>query len=170
MDIQIRMTDETRFIPRLKAHKEIIDEGLKLGIGDLISYGQATSMKTVGVKTGDLRRSIVGTPVQDVGGVFSAMWGTNKPYAKHHEYGTDPHVIRPKNKKALRWKGANIVGPILPGITGKRRGNVVFARVVRHPGTKGRFYMKAGRDEAIRRMPETKAKILAYIERRLGGA
>lgn len=155
MDIQIKLTDETRLIPRLKRHREVIDEGLKQGINDLISYGQATSMKTVGVKTGTLRRSIVGTPVQDVGGVFSAMWGTNIPYAKHHEYGTKPHTIAARRKKALSFTW-----------NGKR----VAYRSVNHPGTTGRFYMKAGREEAIRRIPETKAKILAYIESRLGGA
>lgn len=155
MDIQIKLTDETRLIPRLKRHREVIDEGLKQGINDLISYGQATSMKTVGVKTGTLRRSIVGTPVQDRGGIFSAQWGTNIPYAKHHEYGTKPHVIRARRKKALAFTW-----------NGKR----VAYRSVNHPGTKGRFFMKAGRDEAIRRIPETKAKILGYIIPRLGGA
>lgn len=155
MDIQIKLTDETRFIPRLKRHREVIDDGLKQGINDLISYGQRTSMKTVGVKTGTLRRSIVGTPVQDRGGVFSAQWGTNIPYAKHHEYGTKPHTIAARRKKALSFTW-----------NGKR----VAYRSVNHPGTTGRFYMKAGREEAIRRIPETKAKILAYIESRLGGA
>lgn len=32
--------------------------------------------------------------------------GTDRPYARWHQYGTDPYVIRPKLKKALSWPGA----------------------------------------------------------------
>lgn len=43
-------------------------------------------------------------------------------YGRHLEDGTPPHIIRPKNKKALRWTG--------PG------GKPIFAKRVNHPGTK----------------------------------
>lgn len=48
-------------------------------------------------------------------------------YAPHIEYGTRPHVIRPKTKKALSWKGA--IHPV---------------RKVNHPGTKARFPFTRG--------------------------
>lgn len=44
------------------------------------------------------------------------------PYAYYVHWGTRPHVIRPKNKKALRWPAG-----------GKFR----FAKKVHHPGYKG---------------------------------
>jgi len=42
-------------------------------------------------------------------------------YAAHVEFGTKPHDIVPKNKKALKFKGV---------------GGTVFAKKVRHPGTR----------------------------------
>lgn len=37
----------------------------------------------------------------------SVRWGTNRIYGAIHQFGgkTKPHVIRPKNKKALAWPG-----------------------------------------------------------------
>lgn len=53
-------------------------------------------------------------------------------YAEFVNDGTRPHIIRPKNAKALRFR----VG-----------GQVVYARVVHHPGTRGtRFLDRALRD------------------------
>jgi HK97 gp10 family phage protein len=60
---------------------------------------------------------------------LSVAFGTNVEYADAVNYGTLPHVIEAKNKKALFWKGAR--HPV------KR----VF-----HPGTKGQgFFEKAER-------------------------
>lgn len=47
-------------------------------------------------------------------------------YAPYVNDGTRPHIIRPKNAKALRFR----VG-----------GQVVYARVVHHPGTKARPFL-----------------------------
>lgn len=60
--------------------------------------------------------------------------GKRVNYATFVEYGTRPHPIAPKNKKALRWVGAN--------------GRFVFAKKVpRHPGYKGDpFLHKAAMD------------------------
>lgn len=51
-------------------------------------------------------------------------------YSLFVEFGTLPHIIRPKNKKALKWKGT-VVGPR----GGKSKGDI-FAKEVHHPGTK----------------------------------
>jgi len=32
--------------------------------------------------------------------------GTDRPYALAHQFGSDPYVIKPRNKKALFWPGA----------------------------------------------------------------
>lgn len=55
-------------------------------------------------------------------------------------WGTRPHVIKPKNKKALRWAGAD--------------GRFIFARAVNHPGYRGDAYLVEAARKAIRRMPE----------------
>lgn len=50
--------------------------------------------------------------------------GTNVEYAECVEYGTRPHTITPKNKKALYWEGA---------------GHPV--KSVQHPGSKAKPFM-----------------------------
>jgi hypothetical protein len=47
-------------------------------------------------------------------------------YALAHHEGTAPHVIRPKSGKMLRFVS---------------RGQVVYAHVVNHPGTKANKYL-----------------------------
>lgn len=60
---------------------------------------------------------------------------TRAPYAQFVIFGTRPHVIRPKNKKALRW----------PAGAGFR-----FAKFVNHPGYRGDDYMTTAADYAVR--------------------
>ena len=68
-------------------------------------------------RTGNLQRSIGWYPKDD----FSAVVFANAEYAPFVEFGTGPHLIEPRNRKALRF-------PV-----GERH---VFARRVRHPGSK----------------------------------
>lgn len=56
---------------------------------------------------------------------FTVVVGTNVNYAAEVEYGTGPHVIRPKTKKALYWPGAR--HPVAK---------------VNHPGTRPKPYMR----------------------------
>jgi hypothetical protein len=61
-------------------------------------------------------------------------WYNGAPQALFLEEGTRPHVIRPRNARALRWFGPG--GPI-------------FARSVRHPGTRAQPWLEpAIRDNA----------------------
>lgn len=80
-------------------------------------------------RTGALSRSI---HAESSGGSF--LDGTldvavvaDTPYAKFVEEGTRAHVIEPRRAKALRWIGRN--------------GRAVFARRVRHPGTKPYLFL-----------------------------
>jgi hypothetical protein len=57
------------------------------------------------------------------------------PYAQFVVFGSRPHTITPKNKKALRWA--------IPG-------GFAFAKSVKHPGYIGDNYMNRAADEAIR--------------------
>src|SRR5574337_395345 len=62
------------------------------------------------------------------------------PHAIFVHWGTRPHVIRPRNKKVLRFQ---------PG-----GGPFVFARKVQHPGYKGDAWLATAAAEAIRRFDE----------------
>lgn len=56
------------------------------------------------------------------------------PHALFVNFGTRPHKIYPKNKKALRWAGG---------------GAFAFAKSVNHPGYRGDNYMQAAADAAV---------------------
>jgi HK97 gp10 family phage protein len=76
------------------------------------------------VDTGRLRSSIV-HHVDGSARVSGVTVGTNVSYAADVEYGTAPHVILPKNKKALYWPGAS--HPVSK---------------VNHPGTRAQPFMR----------------------------
>jgi HK97 gp10 family phage protein len=76
------------------------------------------------VDTGRLRSSIV-SRAEGSGRRVGYVVGTNVNYAAAVEYGTAPHVIKPRFKKALFWPGA--------------RHPVAF---VNHPGTKAQPFMR----------------------------
>jgi len=67
------------------------------------------------VDTGRLRASIK----VKVEGNSLIIWMVN--YGKYIEFGSPPHVIKPKDKKALKFKSGN---------------DVVFSKEVRHPGSR----------------------------------
>lgn len=66
--------------------------------------------------------------------------------------GTEPHVIKPKKKKQLIFRGV-YSAKTTPGVIGSQDGGssgpFIRARAVKHPGTKGR-----GFEEIIRRKRE----------------
>ncbi len=58
------------------------------------------------------------------------------PHAIFVNFGTKPHVIKPKDKKALRWVGPD--------------GRFRFAKQVNHPGYRGDAYMVRAATEAVK--------------------
>lgn len=87
----------------------------------------------VGVRTGALRSSIHMRHLVDTRGQY-VMVGSPLPYARMHHEGTKPHVITPKRAKMLRFV---------------RRGQVVYAHSVLHPGTKANKYLV----DAMKKVP-----------------
>ena len=73
------------------------------------------------VVTGHLRRSIT----TKMGDLEATIHTSNVKYAVIVEKGSKPHIIRPKNKKALYWKGAK--RPV---------------KLVNHPGSKAKPYLE----------------------------
>lgn len=68
--------------------------------------------------------------------------------ARYLEYGTRPHIILPRKAKALRFapgKGSRLSG------SPRKGASVVFARRVRHPGTKPYPFMMPGARIALRK-------------------
>lgn len=82
---------------------------------------QAAARSNVPVRTGRLRQSISVNINPDK---TVATIGSNVEYASAVEFGARPHVIKPKTKKALFWKGA--AHPV---------------KSVNHPGMQGKFYL-----------------------------
>ena len=83
----------------------------------------ATPVKTHALKSG-IR--------PDFGRLSATIRPHNAPYAFFVHEGTKPHIIKPKVKKALWWKGA--AHPV------KR---------VHHPGTKANPFMEKGLEKSI---------------------
>lgn len=85
----------------------------------------AGAKRQVGVRTGALRASIHMRHLRDIRGQYIKV-GSNLPYARAHHEGTRPHIIRPNTAQVLRFT---------------TRGQVVFAHLVRHPGTRPNRYL-----------------------------
>lgn len=86
------------------------------------NYLKAEMEARVPVRTGRLRQSI---QVRTSGKNITV--GPDTPYAAFVEFGTKPHVIEAKNKKALAF----MVG-----------GRAVVVKKVNHPGTKAQPYVR----------------------------
>jgi len=60
---------------------------------------------------------------------WSVIAGNKKtPYTLFEDQGTRPHIIKPKNRQFLRFVS--------------RSGQVVFAKIVHHPGTRGSYFVE----------------------------
>ena len=91
----------------------------------------------VPVDTGHLRRGIT----TKIGNMEVTVHTSNIKYAPMVEYGTKPHIIKAKNKKALYWKGAK--HPV---------------KSVNHPGSKAKPYLipafESEKDNLIKNLKE----------------
>lgn len=98
-------------------------------------------------RTGALQRSVL-TSVS----YPSASVEVNEKYGVMVEGGTKAHIIKPKNKKALFWKGA--LNPY---------------RVVKHPGTKARPFFKPGVEASENSILEQFAKVTERLVKIMAG-
>ena len=86
---------------------------------------KAAAKGQVGFKTGALRASIHMRHSRDVRGQYIKI-GSPLSYARAHHEGTRPHLILPKTRRSLRFF---------------TDGFMVFAHMVRHPGTRPNRYL-----------------------------
>lgn len=101
-------------------------------------------------QTGTLRRSIT----RRIDGPHRGVVFTDVDYAPHVEFGTKPHVIRPKNKKMLAFK----VG-----------GRMVFARQVFHPGTRAYNYMRDAFEDNKPKITKLYDRLALEVVREMAG-
>ena len=86
---------------------------------------ESAAKAQVGVRTGALRASIHMRHFRDPRSQYIKI-GSSLHYARAHHEGTRPHLIRPKEAKMLRFYS---------------KGQIVFAHMVRHPGTPANRYL-----------------------------
>jgi hypothetical protein len=117
---------------------EEIIMGAVQGLIDLAHHGEATMKRRAPSDTGRYRSSIGVTIIND----FEVHIGPHVEYAPFVEEDTRPHEIRPKGKAALRFEPGRKLR-LAKG--GKRKaGDIIFAGVVKHPGTKGQHIVRQG--------------------------
>lgn len=95
---------------------------------------EAAAKRQVGVDTGALRSSIHMRHFWDPRGQYVKI-GSPLNYARMHHEGTAPHLIRPNTAHMLRFVS---------------KGQIVFAHMVRHPGTPANRYLTDNMRRIIR--------------------
>ena len=108
---------------------------LRYFLYELAGYAEQEMIRQAPQRTGKLRRSIRKRVNM---ARLEAEVGPDVEYAVWVEMGTRPHVIRPVRARALRFEAG---------------GEIVFARLVRHPGTKPNPFMRRTADETRRQVP-----------------
>lgn len=97
------------------------------------------------VDEGRLRSSLQVRFGRDARGPF-ALVGTDVEYALFVHEGTKPHTIRPRTARVLVFPSSGSPGRG----HGTRTAPLVFAREVRHPGTKPRPFLRNALEEVRR--------------------
>ena len=138
--IEVKVTFSGLKIEELK-----LESNIKQLIQNLAEYAERTMRSEAPERTGGLKSSIK----RKVKG-YSAEIGPEAPYSIFVELGTRPHVITPVYAHALRFE----VG-----------GEIVFAKLVHHPGTKPNPFMKRTADRTVKHIPDLFKKVW---EKRIG--
>ena len=103
----------------------------------------AEAKRLVPRKTGHLGRSILAGRVSDDEAVVEARTS----YAAAVEFGSRPHVIRPKKARILAWPAAE--GDNRLSGRARKGAAMVFARKVNHPGSKAQPYLVPAAVKAV---------------------
>ncbi|HEY3406777.1 MAG TPA: HK97 gp10 family phage protein, partial [Propionicimonas sp.] len=143
-----RVSIVIRGIPQLIRRIEALRDAPAPMLGKIQVDAVRYAKEMVPRKTGHLGRSITRGPITKSYAIVYARAG----YAAYVELGTRPHVIRPRNKKFLRFtaKGAaaRLSGAPTRGAI-RKGGAYAFAREVHHPGTKPQPFLVPGARRAV---------------------
>ena len=118
--IKVDSTDLNKFSVILRELPDEIKDDIRKVVKNSAFNIERNAKSSASVKTGHLRRSIS----TKIGDMEATIHTSNLKYAPMVEFGTRPHIIRAKNKKALYWKGAT--HPV---------------KQVNHPGSKAKPYL-----------------------------
>lgn len=113
----------------------------RAGIQNSVTKIQSNVRERAPHRTGALQRSVL-TSVDYPEGTVSV----EESYGQYIEYGTQPHIIVPKSKKALYWSGA--FSPV---------------KVVHHPGTRAQPFFKPGVDASLAYIDETFTRVMERL-------
>lgn len=103
-----------------------------------VAFDTAQAQVDTHTQTGALARSLR-LRSDGEGGWIIGHDQQHAPYAIFLHFGTKPHLIKPKDKKALRW----------PSGQGGKTG-FVFAKWAKHPGYAGDAWLVKAADSAVR--------------------
>ncbi len=132
MAFTIRVAGATEAAQTLRGLPERLERTTLLRMSQ-IAYDAALRGADRHTKTGALRQSLYNRAIPN--GREVGHDPQRAPHALFVNFGTRPHVIRPKDKKALRWVAGN---------------GFVFAKKVNHPGYRGDAYIVQAATEAVR--------------------
>ena len=119
-----------KFNINTKINKEEIIEKIKLVLFKSMLKMHELAVMNCPVDTGILRNSIVLKPMAP--GYSSYELGDGVEYGVDVEYGVSPHVIRPVNRKALKFTIDN---------------KTIFSKKVMHPGTEAQPFFRPSLDQ-----------------------
>ncbi len=128
--VTIRVIGLKKLSRNFRKSPNLVYRGLTMAINKSALVLTENIKEATPTKTTALRGSIRAS--------FSRLTATitpNKKYAIYVHEGTRPHIIRPRLKKALYWKGAR--HPV---------------RKVMHPGTKGVPFMEIGAEKSVKQI------------------
>jgi len=140
--ISVKTNGITALIDDLRDLPEAQERGVILGLSQ-VAYDSAQKGAGRHFDRGALYQSLYNRAVDR--GRAVGHDPNRAPHAVFVVFGTRPHRIVPKNKKALRWVGPN---------------GFVFAKGVNHPGYKGDDYMLRARDDALGQLRDITDRIL----------
>jgi hypothetical protein len=131
--------------PALERRMKALGKVPKLMLRDIGVAGVREAKLLVPRRTGNLGRTIRVGSLTDRYVEVTAGGGKASGYAAAVEFGTKPHIIVPRTKKALAWGGARTLGGRL------RAGSKAefVRRRVRHPGNRAKPYMRPGLQKAL---------------------
>jgi HK97 gp10 family phage protein len=121
-----------------------VTEGVRAVVKEISQAVERAAKKLCPVDTGRLRASIWTYMRQDE---LGSEVGTNVDYAPAVEFGTKPHIIKPKKKSFLSFK---------------IKGKWVHARQVQHPGTKPSPFLFPAFEMYRQRYQDEMLQVLKY--------
>lgn len=137
--IEISPREMKRALADMDHYEKVVSKDLQGAVGRATFRIGSGARRRAPVNFGRLRQSIT----EKIGKLFGEI-AVNVDYAGAVEFGTKPHIIRPKIKKALAFKpGA--------GFRFWDESGRVVVKSVKHPGTKAQpFLTPAVEEEAPR--------------------